>query len=185
MKIIALSNGETGKFYASITLVFWLTFVTATLVPLTVLLSIGILISLGCVFTLTKKNQNHGKRPDPINDDRLAEVKLKIDDALHSEHIYMDPQLSVKSLASFIQEPAYIVSQTINVMYGLKFPELINGFRVRKVKKDLSDPSLKHITIEGLAYSAGFNSVSSFYSAFKKETGTTPKKLYSRVTPIE
>lgn len=61
----------------------------------------------------------------------------------------------------------------MNKIYGKSFPET-NSFRVQEVKKQLEKERNKVYKIEGIAFEAGFSTPSSFYTAFKKETGLTP-----------
>jgi AraC-like DNA-binding protein len=50
----------------------------------------------------------------------------------------------------------------------------VNGFRIRKAMEILKDPAKKDLTILEILYDVGFNSKSSFNTAFKKYTQTTP-----------
>jgi AraC-like DNA-binding protein len=50
---------------------------------------------------------------------------------------------------------------------------------VEHSKKLLVDLSKKNITIEAIGLESGFPTRSSFYRAFKLETGTTPKEFVS------
>jgi AraC-like DNA-binding protein len=59
---------------------------------------------------------------------------------------------------------------------GLTFHDLINTHRIEEAKKMILDPELNE-TIEGIAYLVGFNSKSTFHSAFKKFTGLTPSQF--------
>jgi len=51
----------------------------------------------------------------------------------------------------------------------------VNLFRIEAAKKLLQANS--KLTIEAIGQECGFKSKSSFYSAFKKRTGTTPSKF--------
>lgn len=68
------------------------------------------------------------------------------------------------------------ISQSINREEGVGFNDFVNQYRVEDVKEKLSDPSFTHLTMLGIAESAGFKSGSVFNTAFKKYTGTTPSK---------
>ena len=56
----------------------------------------------------------------------------------------------------------------------VSFYDLINSYRIVEAKKRLSSVDYEKYTIEGIGYSCGFNSRSSFFKIFKKETGISP-----------
>jgi len=87
---------------------------------------------------------------------------------------YRSPKLSLKDLAQRLSVPDRQLSQAINEHYGYNFYELLNFYRVEEVKEHLKEEQYNHYSILAIAYEAGFNSKSTFNSAFKKLTGTTP-----------
>ena len=54
------------------------------------------------------------------------------------------------------------------------FFDYVNNYRVEEFKKLVNDPAKKDDKLIFLAYDAGFNSKSTFNTAFKKFTGQTP-----------
>ncbi|MEM9397592.1 MAG: helix-turn-helix transcriptional regulator, partial [Pseudomonadota bacterium] len=60
--------------------------------------------------------------------------------------------------------------------YSMSFFDYINQFRVREAAHMLRQPDCRFPAILDVALSVGFNSTSTFYTAFKKETGQTPAK---------
>ena len=93
---------------------------------------------------------------------------------LKNNEIYLNPDLSIQQLAQLIGTKPNYLSQVINQYYGKHFRDFINSYRVVKAKELLQKTDL---IIEAIAYDTGFNSTSTFYTAFKKETGMTPKKF--------
>lgn len=117
-----------------------------------------------------------------ISDDQHSILK-KIRTALEEEEVYKQNSLTINHLSESIQEPVYKISKLTNKHYGKTFPELVNHLRISDVKSKLTDPKFNNYKIEALAYESGFNTPSSFYAAFKKETGMTPnqvKKKFNR-----
>ena len=96
---------------------------------------------------------------------------------LNNNEIYLNPNLSIQQLAKLITTKPNYLSQVINQYYRKHFRDFINSYRVTKAKELLQKTDL---IIEAIAYDTGFNSTSTFYTAFKKETGTTPKKFRER-----
>ena len=54
------------------------------------------------------------------------------------------------------------------------FNDLINSYRITKAKQLLKSSNYNDYTIDAVGLECGFNSKSTFYSAFKKVTNTTP-----------
>lgn len=88
------------------------------------------------------------------------------------EQPYLDDQLTLQKLASGIGLPEKQLSQLINQQLGKHFFDYVNQFRIQESLKLLSENP--ELTVLEILYQVGFNSKSSFYTAFKKETGQTP-----------
>ncbi|MDX1636818.1 MAG: helix-turn-helix transcriptional regulator [Balneolaceae bacterium] len=113
------------------------------------------------------------------NADRLYQ---KILAALESEKVYRNPDLTVDQLAEKLNAQSYVLSLVINEKFGQSFPELINSYRVKEAQQILGSEQARHLSIEAVAYESGFNSISSFYSSFKKICRTTPAEYRKQVT---
>ncbi|MEM8560198.1 MAG: helix-turn-helix domain-containing protein [Bacteroidota bacterium] len=87
---------------------------------------------------------------------------------------YLRTDLTLSEVADQIEVPQRYVSQVINEKLDQHFMDFVNGYRVEAAKTMLVDAAWAHLTIDGIAGEAGFNSRSAFYAAFKKATGTTP-----------
>ena len=90
------------------------------------------------------------------------------------EEPFLEPSLTVKSLSEKIDIPHRELSILINQELGQHFFDFINKYRIEKAMSILKDPSKKKHTILETLYEVGFNSKSSFNTAFKKHTGKTP-----------
>jgi YesN/AraC family two-component response regulator len=66
------------------------------------------------------------------------------------------------------------LSQIISEQSEKKIPDYLNYYRTEEVKKMLLDPDFDRYSLLAIGLEAGFNSKTAFYTAFKKETGTTP-----------
>ncbi|WP_421875054.1 helix-turn-helix domain-containing protein [Marinoscillum sp.] len=102
------------------------------------------------------------------------EVLEKVRASFEEEHVYHENGMSVNVLASEISVPAYQVTRAVRELYDKTFPEALIHFRVKAFQELITNPDNANLTIEYLAEVAGFKTTSSFYSAFKKETGMTP-----------
>ena len=108
----------------------------------------------------------------------LMEQKLSI---IVEKELFLDPNLTLEMVAKELQVTKHLLSQYINETLGKSFSSLIKEYRVEKAKQLLQTES--NFTIEGLGYDSGFSSKSTFFTAFKKITGSTPseyQKLHSK-----
>lgn len=91
--------------------------------------------------------------------------------------------LTIDDVAEALNTNTKYLSQVINETYQKNFYTYINSFRINDSKEMLINPEYSNYSTEGIAKSVGFNSKSSFYSAFKKYTGQTPvefKKIFKK-----
>lgn len=93
---------------------------------------------------------------------------------VEQESPYLNPELSLRSLAGLIEIHPNQLSWLLNSQLHKNFNEFINHYRVSHFKLLAQDPSNQHISLMGLAYESGFNSKTVFNTFFKKETGMTP-----------
>jgi AraC-like DNA-binding protein len=94
-----------------------------------------------------------------------------------SEKPYLNPSLSIRSLSEEIKMNARDVSVLINQNLNQHFFDFINEYRVKKAMEILKDAAKKELTVLEVLYEVGFNSKSSFNTAFKKHTGLTPTQF--------
>jgi len=102
----------------------------------------------------------------------VSEIKKRISEALVDEERYKNPDLTMPILAKAVSLTPHQFSLFINEYLGQNFSQLVNAHRIQAAKEMLLSQS--HLTVEAIGYDSGFNSPSTFYTAFKKATGMTP-----------
>ena len=87
---------------------------------------------------------------------------------------YLDPQLNLQQVASASGYSRNQISYLLNQVLGLSFYRYVNQARLQHLLSALAaaPPTVK---IDELAFAAGFNSLSAFYSCFRQHLGVTPK----------
>lgn len=88
--------------------------------------------------------------------------------------LYLDPLISMESLAKDMSMSKSYFSKLINSYSNYNFSDFINSLRVEQAKKFLSNDEFSEYTIVAIGLECGFNSKSTFYAAFKKFTSETP-----------
>jgi YesN/AraC family two-component response regulator len=91
-----------------------------------------------------------------------------------SKKPFLKSDFSLPELAHQLGTTVHILSQSINEGLGKNFFEMVAEYRVKEAKHLLVDkPNIK---VEEIAEQVGYNSKSSFNTAFKKLTGSTPSE---------
>ncbi|APG49126.1 helix-turn-helix transcriptional regulator [Phaeobacter porticola] len=112
-----------------------------------------------------------------LSDTRLDRIATKIETLMKDEHLYLQPDLSLWDLSDRIGSTTHYTSQALNEKIGQRFFDYINHWRIQDAKNRLRSSDA---TILAIAYDVGFNSRSSFYTAFKRELGQTPSQYRSK-----
>ncbi|GAB6123738.1 hypothetical protein JCM30204_48880 [Dysgonomonas termitidis] len=114
------------------------------------------------------------------------EVKLYGDltNLMRNEHIYKQNDLTKEKLAALLNTNRTYLSQVINKYSGLSFTHFINTFRIEDAVHVLSDPN-NDIPLKALSSDIGFNSTTTFYTAFQSSVGMTPSLYREKVHQLE
>lgn len=121
-------------------------------------------------FTQSKPREKYGK--SALDENTKLKILQKLSDEMELGY-YKNPTVSLPDLSKRVNTSPNYLSQVINEKLNLTFLELINKYRIDEAKMMILDQNLNE-TIEGIGYLVGFNSKSTFHSAFKKNTGQTP-----------
>ncbi|MDH7445958.1 helix-turn-helix domain-containing protein [Aquimarina sp. 2201CG14-23] len=104
------------------------------------------------------------------------EYLKKLTSVMQKEKPYLDFGLTLQKLAIQTDIPEKELSLLINHHLNKHFFDFINEYRINDAKILLKDPAQKELTVLEILYEVGFNSKSSFYTAFKKATHQTPSE---------
>jgi AraC-like DNA-binding protein len=109
-----------------------------------------------------------------INDNCYSDLQVLIVE----KELFKDSLLSLKRLSKLLNVPEKQLSQIINENAGTNFNDFVNGYRIKKAQQLISNRNPQNIL--QIAYEVGFNSKSTFNTAFKKITGITPSEYRKR-----
>ena len=110
-----------------------------------------------------------------LEPDQIEDFSHRLQQFMQEEKPYLDPDLSLKLLASHMNIHPNKLSWLINHQFQKNFNQYINSFRIETFKALAARPENKQYSILGLAFESGFNSKTVFNTYFKKETGCSPK----------
>jgi AraC-like DNA-binding protein len=123
--------------------------------------------------TITKSKSTFNNTSLNTSEDQKLQFD-KINAFIIEHKSFTEPKLQLESLAKEIEISPSKLSNIINSYAQKSFNEYINGFRVELSKQLLIDSDYDNYTITAIGLESGFNSKSTFFSTFKKHTGTTP-----------
>jgi len=108
---------------------------------------------------------------------QMQEYKKRLEQIMDTEHTYLRSTLTLPELAQAVGCSVNHLSQVINAGFGMSFFDYINSHRVKHARTLLSELDASNGAVLKVAFSAGFNSNSAFYAAFKKHVGVTPAQF--------
>lgn len=106
-----------------------------------------------------------------------TEVSRRLDEAMHSRKLYRE-QLSLAALAKEIDLGEKDLSSYLNDVLGQSFYALLNEHRIAEAKDLLLQNQNEKII--AVAHAVGFQSLSTFQSAFRKLVGMSPREFRKR-----
>ncbi len=130
----------------------------------------------------TEENVEQKYSNSSIDDERLKRIAGKVERKVMGENSYLDPDIDASTLAHELGISVHYLSQVLSQEMQTTFYSYINDARIDAAKEELKTSQR---TVLEIALSVGFNTRSSFYNAFKKNTGMTPSKYKAAATSIE
>jgi AraC-like DNA-binding protein len=141
------------------------------------------LILLLIVFRYFKQSNIFEEKEKYKNKAIEAETKILIKQKLSrilEKELFLNSNFTLEEAAKELKVSRHMLSQYVNEILGQSFSDLIKAYRIEKAKKLLATENNR--TIESMGYDIGFNSKSSFFTAFKKITGLTPAEYQKSIS---
>ena len=115
-----------------------------------------------------------------LTPDMRARIQRKLREVLATNNVCGDSMLNLRSLSRLIHEKSHYVSQVINQDLGTNFYELVNRIRIDRAQRMLIEAPEKSVL--EISLSVGYNSKSTFNTAFRRRTGVTPTEYRTQAT---
>lgn len=103
-----------------------------------------------------------------------------IQNHMKKDHPFLDPLYTLREMSEQLQIPLHHCSYVLNQGLKKNFREYINQYRIDYFIEQYPSRIAKE-TLESIACSSGFKSTSTFYTAFKKEKGSTPSEYFIKI----
>lgn len=119
-------------------------------------------------------SEEKNSEPSGANENEHNEELLKLKEYMAEEKPFLNSSLTIQDVSREIKIPVRELSLLINHQLGQHFYDFVNAYRIESAMGILKDTTKNKVTILEILYEVGFNSKSSFNTAFKKHTGNTP-----------
>ena len=96
----------------------------------------------------------------------------ELNQEMTSKTLFKNPNLTIGELAKVINVTSHQLSQILNADLDKNFTSYINEYRIEEACRMIAADH--PYSLEAIGYEVGFNSKSTFYTAFRKIKSTTP-----------
>ncbi|OXA81310.1 AraC-type DNA-binding protein [Flavobacterium aquidurense] len=118
--------------------------------------------------------EEKNNEPAVANEKEYNASLSKLKQYMVQEKPFLNPSLTIQDVAVAIEIPVRDLSLLINHKLEQHFYDFVNTYRIEYAMDILKDGTKNQVTVLEILYEVGFNSKSSFNTAFKKYTGDTP-----------
>ncbi|WP_299222619.1 response regulator transcription factor [uncultured Aquimarina sp.] len=119
------------------------------------------------------KIENKKYANSSLNDENAKTYLDQLTYLMEEEKLFLDPKITLTKLSYRIGITSKQLSQVINQNKKENYSQFIARYRITEAKRLLQLPEYQNYKISSIAYDCGFNSISSFNTAFKKLSNTT------------
>ena len=115
-------------------------------------------------------------KPKRLSEEQIVELSARLDVLIKDDKIFLDNEINLATVADKLRISIHDASYLINEVTGSNFYNFINRFRVEEAKKLLTSARSDKLNMLGIAFESGFNSKTTFNTAFKKLVGISPSE---------
>lgn len=147
-------------------------------------LSFTFLLHIAVLVFLLRKNEVEKKekyQDRKLSEEDALQILAALEQQMLVQGLHLNPNLTLAQLARKTGNLPSEVSQALNARLNKSFSVYVNEFRIEDAKRLLlAEPQLN---LEAVAERCGFNSNSTFFTAFKKVVGQTPARYRAETLP--
>lgn len=127
-------------------------------------------------YNLREKKSKEASYRTMIRAELADELYDKIMNIIVVQKKYRDPDYSAKDLAKELQTNTRYLSAVVNSRFGMNYSCLLNEYRIKEAMHLLVDRRYVDKNVEEISTMVGFANRQSFYAAFYKYVGVTPRE---------
>lgn len=126
-------------------------------------------------YNLTEKKEKNAAYRSLVRAELVDELYEKILHIFVVQKKYKDPDYSAKKMAEELSSNTRYISAVVNIRFGQNYSSLVNEYRIKDAQYLLVDKRYMDKTMEEISAMVGFANRQSFYAAFYKLNGITPR----------
>jgi len=114
-----------------------------------------------------------------------TQMEEQLIELIEKEKIYIDKNLSLQKMAAKLNTNTTYLSQYFNIQLKTNFSDYINAYRIKEACQLIKQDNQKKYSMAQIADMAGFGSLTTFYTTFKKTYGITPVHFQRSLSDIK
>lgn len=126
-------------------------------------------------YNLTERKERNAAYRSMVRAELVEDLYEKILRELVINRKYKDPDYSAKKLAEDLNTNTRYISAVVNIRFHKNYSNVVNEYRIKDAQYILTDKRYKNKTMAEISSMVGFSNRQSFYAAFYRFLGTTPR----------
>ena len=127
-------------------------------------------------YNITEKKEKKAAYRSLVSPRFMDELKEKILGIILIQKKYKDKGYSAKQLAEDLGTNTRYISAVVNVKFHMNYTSFVNKYRIEEAMALLVDKRYQDLNMEDISDMVGFSNRQSFYAAFFKFNGVTPRQ---------
>jgi YesN/AraC family two-component response regulator len=132
----------------------------------------------------TDKSDAEKKIKEP-GEDLLNRISALLEDLITKEKIYLEPNLTLVSLAQRLSTNRTYLLKAIQKKYNKNFVEFINGLRIKESIRIINSSERSLLSMDGIASKSGFSNRVTFTKVFRDITGVSPSYFMKNIDTLK
>lgn len=126
-------------------------------------------------YNITEKKEKNAAYRSMVKAELVDELYEKIVTELFVKKKYRDPKYSAKALAEDLGTNTRYISAVVNLRFHDNYSTIVNEHRIKEAMYMLCDKRYENYTMEEISKTVGFANRQSFYAAFFRMKGMSPR----------
>lgn len=131
-------------------------------------------------YNITEKKEKVAAYRSLVSPKLMDELKEKILNIILIQKKYKDKDYSAKKLAEDLGTNTRYISAVVNVRFHMNYTSFVNKYRIEEAMTLLTDKRYQDLNMEDISDMVGFANRQSFYAAFYRINGITPREYKMR-----
>ncbi len=127
-------------------------------------------------YNITEKKVHPAAYRTMVSPEVMDDLQRKIIQKIIVEKNYRDKDYSARQLAKDLGTNTRYISAVVNARFHKNYTELVNGCRIEEAMSLMVDKRYEKTNIEDISAMVGFANRQSFYAAFFRFVGKTPRQ---------